>query len=89
MTRVARVFLVSRECCDHAFLAREHAGLQVLDAGAQAAESLLALFPARDREHTLFVVDPLGNLMMSCDARGNPRGLLEDLQKLLRLSHIG
>jgi len=27
--------------------------------------------------------------MMSYDARGNPRGLLEDLQKLLRLSHIG
>ena len=89
MTRVARVFLVSRQCCDRAFLAREHAGLQVLDAGAPAAENLLALFPARDREHTLFVVDPLGNLMMSYDARGNPRGLLEDLQKLLRLSHIG
>jgi hypothetical protein len=35
------------------------------------------------------VVDPLGNLMMSYDARGNPRGLLEDLKKLLRLSHIG
>jgi hypothetical protein len=26
---------------------------------------------------------------MSYDARGNPRGLLEDLKKLLRLSHIG
>ena len=31
----------------------------------------------------------LGNLMMSYDARQNSRGLLEDLQKLLRLSHIG
>jgi hypothetical protein len=27
--------------------------------------------------------------MMSYDARQNSRGLLEDLQKLLRLSHIG
>jgi hypothetical protein len=27
--------------------------------------------------------------MMSYDARQNPKGLLEDLQKLLRLSHIG
>jgi len=27
--------------------------------------------------------------MMSYDARQNPRGLLEDLKKLLRLSHIG
>jgi hypothetical protein len=89
MTRVERVFLVKRGCCNYPFLAREHAGLVVLDAGAPAAESLLTQFPAAGREHTLFVVDPLGNLMMSYDARGNPRGLLEDLQKLLRLSHIG
>jgi len=27
--------------------------------------------------------------MMSYDARSNPHGLLEDLRKLLRLSHIG
>jgi hypothetical protein len=27
--------------------------------------------------------------MMSYDARQNPKGLLEDLRKLLRLSHIG
>ena len=89
MTRVERVFLVSRGCCNRSFLAYEHAGLQVLDASAPAAESLVALFPAEGREHTLFVVDPLGNLMMSYDARGNPHGLLEDLKKLLRLSHIG
>ena len=89
MTRVARVFLVGRDCCNRALLAREHAGLVVLDASAASQETLLALFPSVDREHTLFVVDPLGNLMMSYDARGNPRGLLEDLKKLLRLSHIG
>ena len=89
MTRVERVFLVSHGCCNREFLGREHAGLVVLDASAPSAESLLALFPAQARQHTLFVVDPLGNLMMSYDARGNPHGLLEDLKKLLRLSHIG
>jgi hypothetical protein len=88
MTRVERLFLVGRACCDRTFLAHEHPGLQVLDASAPAAQPLLAQFPA-EREHTLFVVDPLGNLMMSYDARGNPHGLLEDLKKLLRLSHIG
>ena len=46
-------------------------------------------FPAPGRAHSLFVVDPLGNLVMSYDARTDPRGLLIDLQKLLRLSHIG
>jgi hypothetical protein len=89
MARVARVFLVTGECCALEFLAREHAGLTVLDASGPAAAALLREFPAQAREHTVFVVDPLGNLMMSYDARRNPHGLLEDLQKLLRLSQIG
>jgi hypothetical protein len=89
MTRVARVFLVTAECCAREFLEHEHAGLVVLEAAGPGAQALLAQFPAAERAHTLFVVDPLGNLMMSYDARENPRGLLEDLKKLLRLSHIG
>jgi hypothetical protein len=89
MTRVARVFLVTADCCAREFLEHEHAGVLVVDAAGPAAQPLLTQFPAADREHRLFVVDPLGNLMMSYDARENPRGLLEDLKKLLRLSHIG
>jgi cytochrome oxidase Cu insertion factor (SCO1/SenC/PrrC family) len=89
MTRVARMFLVSGECCAREFLAREHAGLIVLDATTEDGQRLLQEFPAADRADTLFIVDPLGNLMMRYDARQNPRGLLEDLKKLLRLSQIG
>jgi hypothetical protein len=89
MARVERVFLASGACCDRGFLGREHPGLEVLDASTPAAVPLLAQFPAAGREHLLFIVDPLGNLMMSYDARTNPRGLLEDLKKLLALSHIG
>jgi hypothetical protein len=89
MARVERVFLASEACCDRGFLVREHPGLEVLDASAPQAVPLLAQFPAAGREHLLYIVDPLGNLMMSYDARTNPRGLLEDLKKLLALSHIG
>jgi len=89
MTRVARVFLVTGDCCASLFLAREHPGLTVLDAQGAAAAALLREFPDGARSHTLYVVDPLGNLMMSYDARRDPHGLLEDLKKLLRLSHIG
>jgi hypothetical protein len=89
MTRVARVFLATAGCCARSFFEHEHAGLTVIDAGGADAQALLAQFPQQQRAHTLFVVDPLGNLMMSYDARANPRGLLEDLKKLLRLSHIG
>jgi cytochrome oxidase Cu insertion factor (SCO1/SenC/PrrC family) len=89
MTRVERVFLVTGGCCDRGFIGSEHSGLNVFDASGPAAATLLAAFPATGRDNSLFVVDPLGNLMMRYDDRLNPKGLLEDLQKLLRLSHIG
>ena len=50
---------------------------------------MLALFPVAGRATQLFIVDPHGNLMMSYDARTDPKGLREDLKKLLNLSHIG
>jgi len=89
MTRVERTFLVTAHCCAREFLSREHAGLVVLDAGSPAAEPLLREFSAAPEAHLLYIVDPLGNLVMSYDARTDPHGLLEDLKKLLRLSHIG
>lgn len=89
MTRVERVFLVTGGCCDRPFLTSEHAGLAVLDATGEAGGRLLKSFPSEARDQTLFVVDPLGNLMMCYDVRRDPKGLLEDLKKLLTLSHIG
>ena len=89
MSRVERVFLTTGSCCAREFLAHEHSGLMVLDATGAQGTRLLQEFPADGRPYSLFIVDPLGNLMMSYDARQNPKGLLEDLQKLLRLSHIG
>ena len=89
MSRVKRVFLVTSGCCDRDYIAREHPGLIALDASGAEAQRVVGEFPVADLESTLFVVDPLGNLMMSYDARENPRGLLEDLKKLLALSHIG
>ena len=89
MTRVKRVFLVTANCCNRAFLEREHPGLLVLDASGPAAAPMLAQFPQGDRADSLFIVDPLGNLMMRYDTRRSPRGFLEDLKKLLSLSHIG
>ncbi len=88
MPRVARVFLATGSCCSGA-PALADAGLAVFDASGPAAAALLKEFPLSERAHSLYVVDPLGNLMMSYDARSDPHGLLEDLRKLLRLSHIG
>ncbi len=88
MARVERVFLVTGDCCDRTFLTQEHGGIVVVDASGSDARTLLNTFP-EERGQSLFVVDPLGNLLMTFDTRQNPKGLLEDLQKLLRLSSIG
>lgn len=89
MRRVERVFLATANCCARDFLSSQHPGLKVLDAADTAVAAVVREFPGAGRAHTLYIVDPLGNLMMSYDARQNPHGLLEDLKKLLRLSHIG
>jgi hypothetical protein len=85
MTRVSRVFLATGNCCDREFLEREHAGIAVVE----ASRDLLNAFPLDERPHSLFIVDPLGNLVMRYDTREDPKGLLQDLKKLLKLSHIG
>jgi hypothetical protein len=51
--------------------------------------AFVAQFPSTDLSHSVYVVDPLGNLMMRFDARQDPDGLLDDMKKLLKLSHIG
>lgn len=89
MTRVDRVFLATANCCARDFLSHEHPGLVVREETGAPAGALLSLFPANERAQTLFIVDPLGNLMMRYDVRQNPKGLLQDLKKLLSLSHIG
>jgi hypothetical protein len=89
MSRVDRVFLATSQCCAREYLVHEHPGLLVLDATGASANALLGVFPVNEREQSLFVVDPLGNLMMRYDVRQNPKGLLQDLKKLLSLSQIG
>lgn len=89
LDRVQRVFVAPADCCDKEFLAREHAGLIRVDAGSAAGRALLAALPPGTPDRTIWLVDPLGNAIMTFDARDNPKGLLTDLKKLLKLSHIG
>ena len=89
MTRVQRVFLATGNCCAANYFAAEQPGLLALDASSPEAATLLAQFPS-GRTATLFIVDPLGNLMMRHDANMvTNKALLTDLKKLLKLSHIG
>jgi cytochrome oxidase Cu insertion factor (SCO1/SenC/PrrC family) len=37
----------------------------------------------------IYLIDPLGNLLMRYDVETNPKGILEDLERLLKYSKIG
>ncbi len=87
MTRVQIVMLASAHCCDGT-LEQHVPGIRLFDASAGDAAPLLAQFPEK-RARSLFIVDPLGNLMMRHDAAETSKDLLTDLKKLLKLSHIG
>jgi len=90
MDRVQRVFIADEPCCDLRFLGDQHPDLITVRADAAAA-TLIALLPgaADHGAGRVYVVDPLGNLMMYYPADARPKGILEDMKRLLRLSHIG
>jgi hypothetical protein len=87
--RVRRVLLHGGQCASFEFPSQD-ADLLVLSAAGPAGEAFRAQFPlAVDGGHGIYIVDPHGNLMMSYPAAGSARGLLTDLERLLRLSNIG
>jgi hypothetical protein len=89
MDRVQRVLLATDHCCAREFLDAEHAGILTIAVNGEALGQLQAVLPPGDHTTHLFVIDPMGNLVLRFDTSQNPKGLLDDLKKLLKLSHIG
>jgi hypothetical protein len=101
MDRVQRVFIADGDCCDFQFLREQHPDLIAIRMNPAAAP-LLALLPHTHRgpgdanagggdanAEVIYLIDPLGNLMMFYAPDVRPKGMLEDMKRLLRLSHIG
>ena len=95
MKRVQRVFIADAGCCDPQYLHEQHPDIVAVRATAEAAP-LLALLAGREgparqpfAESRVYVIDPLGNLMMSYAPDAKAKGMLEDMKRLLRLSSIG
>lgn len=87
--RVKRVLLHAGACCEPGFGAGEPDLLVLASAGPDGARLREAFPPAADGGRGIYIVDPHGNLMMSYPASGAASGILKDLERLLRLSHIG
>jgi cytochrome oxidase Cu insertion factor (SCO1/SenC/PrrC family) len=90
--RVQRVFLAEGACCDLEWLHAQQPDLITVQASAAAASLTAILEHAGHSPATadrIYLIDPLGNLMMCYAVDARPKGMLEDLKKLLRLSHVG
>ena len=88
MDRVERIWLVTDGAPVDPALTREFAGTVIVRA---AASALTSEFPAAAGEPKdyIFVVDPLGNVMLRWSRSSDPDGMKRDLSRLLRASRIG
>jgi cytochrome oxidase Cu insertion factor (SCO1/SenC/PrrC family) len=82
--RIERLWVITDEVRPQPSLLAAHEGLHVLHAGKS---ELPAHLPARHtREDHIYVIDPLGNLMMRYPRHADPRKMLKDVTRLLRHS---
>ncbi len=93
--RVRRMFVVTndQDINDLRMILQEYPGMHVIT-GPAAAVAFLAgqftlngIFP--QSSNRIYVVDPLGNLMMSYPSDADPEGMRKDLARLLQVSQVG
>jgi cytochrome oxidase Cu insertion factor (SCO1/SenC/PrrC family) len=85
--RVERVFLIDGPGMPPTRLASEYAGTHFVQAeGSALVRTLPATRSVRDH---LYLIDPLGNLVLRYPPSPDPRRMLKDLERLLKVSTIG
>jgi hypothetical protein len=85
--RVERVWLIADAAPPDAMLLADYPGMHVARARARP---FLAEFPAaRNPADHIYIIDPLGNLMLRFPANPDPQRMLKDLARLLKASRIG
>lgn len=89
--RIQRVWLVEDDALPPEALLREHEGLLVVMASrSEAGRRLLRqMTGAGDDPASLWLADPLGNLMLRWPPLADPSAMKKDLRRLLRTSRIG
>ncbi|MHB1543937.1 MAG: SCO family protein [Gammaproteobacteria bacterium] len=90
--RVQRLYVVTGEPQKLGFLEVEDPDLTIVRAeGTRGGRFIHQFFKAANAHsgERIYLVDPMGNLMMSYPAAVNPHGLMRDLKRLLSVSEIG
>jgi hypothetical protein len=89
MDRIERVWLVTDREPLETVLIREYDGMHMLHADPAAVAKWLPVDPGTKAEDHIYLIDPLGNLMMRFPADPDPRKMYKDVNKLLKASSIG
>ena len=87
MQRVERVWLIDDAHPPAAQLFVDYKGMQVLAAGTSDLPARLSA-EGRARDH-IYLVDPLGNVMMRYPRDPDPSLIKKDLRRLLKSSGVG
>lgn len=89
MDRVERVWLVTDDTPLDTILLREYDGMRVLRVNAAALARWLPVEGGESASGHLYLIDPLGNLMMRFPVDPDPAKVKKDIAKLLKASAIG
>lgn len=87
MDRVERVWLLTDDRPLDPEWLKDYPGMHLVRAAGSAV--LAQLEPQQTRAAHIFLIDPLGNLMMRFPADPDPKRMLKDLERLLKVSRVG
>ncbi|OWW21500.1 SCO family protein [Noviherbaspirillum denitrificans] len=89
MDRIERVWLVTDDKPLETMLMREYDGTHMLRASADAVKAWLPADTGTVPADHIYMIDPLGNLMMRFPKDADPNKMKKDIAKLLKASRIG
>lgn len=89
MDRIERVWLVTDAKPLETMLMREYDGTHMLRARPDAVKSWLPVDAGTAPSDHIYMIDPLGNLMMRFPKDADPNKMKKDIAKLLKASRIG
>lgn len=89
MERIERVWLITDNKPVDTILMREFDGTNMLRAKAEAVRAWLPVEEGTTMSDHIYMIDPLGNLMMRFPKDADPNKIKKDVTKLLKASSIG
>lgn len=86
--RIERAVIAERAPAGLDALLAEHPGLVVITGTSDIGRAINAALAGLNREH-IYLLDPIGNVILRYPLNPDRKGMLGDLKKLLKLSRIG